>query len=420
MKHSLISLIHIVSQGTLAYSHGLASLGACLLNSGEYDVVLHILDNKNVGEVTEEIIAQEPCAVLVSSTTAHWAIACTLAGNIKAINETIPVLIGGAHVTGTNGIIGDNCFDIIVTGEAENGICSLIKKIISRQSLKANKITQQLLSLSPPTSLDLLPLPRIDLFPKEVVKAYPSVMFSRGCPLSCSYCMSRLGGYANHIRWKSPERAVKEVRSLLQYVSVNEIYIDDDTFTKNLQWLANFVALYRSTVNIPFYCNAHPKYITDKSLMLLREAGCVGIGIGIESGSQQLRFGILDRPVTDEEIIIAFQKVHRMGLSTWSFNMIGLPGETEEDLQATIELNQKVDPDWIRISFYHAYPGTPLQASQSLDPSYQPYGLIPKTFNASMINLSQDWITSLHRQSKLWHTPSEIKVLLFNLKKDTL
>jgi radical SAM superfamily enzyme YgiQ (UPF0313 family) len=134
----------------------------------------------------------------------------------------------------------------------------------------------------------------------------------------------------------------------------------DDIFGVDPAWLAEFSEMYKRKVALPFWCNQKPDLFDKRRAKLLRDAGCVRVHLGIESGSPSIRKELLGRDISDEEIVEAFALARSLGMKTVSFNMIGLPGETEEDIMQTIRLNRKVKPGWLLYSVFYPFPGTKL------------------------------------------------------------
>jgi radical SAM superfamily enzyme YgiQ (UPF0313 family) len=199
---------------------------------------------------------------------------------------------------------------------------------------------------------------------------------------------------------------VEEIQQLIDYADPDELFIDDDTLLKNPAWVREFCALYKERISRPFYCNARPETIKDDLVRGLKEAGCKAIGIGIESGSARIRWDVLNRTMTEEVIINAFRSAHSAGLKTWSFNMVGLPGETAEDLQQTIEINEVVATDFIRVSVFTPYPGTPIFVG---DPSLGGKAYIRRSADLlpELASLHRDWLLRLRQEGRLWYTDSE-------------
>ena len=134
----------------------------------------------------------------------------------------------------------------------------------------------------------------------------------------------------------------------------------DNIFTLNKSWLREFCERYCAEINLPFWCNTRVDCITDDDIMWLKKSNCRRIHMGVESGSKRIRKEILKRPVNNQKIIDVFKKVKKNGIKTVSFNMIGLPTETEEDIRETIDLNRAIVPSWIILSVFNPFPGTEL------------------------------------------------------------
>ena len=122
------------------------------------------------------------------------------------------------------------------------------------------------------------------------------------------------------------------------------------------------VLLEVSTRSIQIVALPHLSALQDDRARLraLARAGCVRVHLGVESGNDWIRKEILGRPIEKEEIVEAFRLAKSYGLKTVSFNMIGVPHETDETIWETIELNRRLRPHWIHLSVFIPYPGTPL------------------------------------------------------------
>jgi radical SAM superfamily enzyme YgiQ (UPF0313 family) len=195
---------------------------------------------------------------------------------------------------------------------------------------------------------------------------YPTFIFSRGCPYNCSYCCNNAlqriyKDKGKQIRFRSVDKAIEEIRTFLRAYKVNHIGFDDDSFTKKRGWLREFCDKYAASKEFPpFACNTRPELFDEETASLLEKAGCYRVNIGIESGSEDLRKRVLNRNMTDKDIIRSFELAKKHRFLTHSFNIIGFPKETKRDFDKTIELNRKVQPDYLQLSMFYPYPGTPL------------------------------------------------------------
>jgi tetratricopeptide (TPR) repeat protein len=142
--------------------------------------------------------------------------------------------------------------------------------------------------------------------------------------------------------------------------------------------------------------------INDEICKLLKDAGCEGIAIGIESGSEEIRKKVLNRKMSDELIIAAFKAAKKTGLKTSSFNMVGIPGETPEDFQKTIELNRKIMPDQMQLTIFYPYPGTRL-GDYCFDKGYVKANHHPNYFEETVLNLPTYPPERIKKDSHLFH-----------------
>jgi radical SAM superfamily enzyme YgiQ (UPF0313 family) len=400
-----VRMVHIVQDATISYSHALASLAGILESDSRLSSMdLVTVRTADVAANAERLLDQNPDFLLFTCMSNQWQYACRLAQEVRTCSSRPCLVVGGSHVIASPSTARISPFDIAVCGEGEK----VLATIIGRRTFQ-----EQCQVVDGPIVEDLstLPMPNLSIFETRDLLAYPSVMFSRGCPYKCTYCMSRLGGLGSKIRWKSPSRAVAEVSQLIKRSDTKEVYIDDDTFLKNPSWVMEFCANYAKAIDVPFFCNARPETIRLEICQRLADAGCLAIGIGIESGSERIRRDVLGRRMSDDKISQAFDMVHAVGMKTWSFNMVGIPEETAEDLLATIQLNDRVATDYVRVSVYTPYPGTPLY-KEGKELIYAGGYIKPSSvLNPEMAEIYDSWLKRLSQQDRLWFTDSEAALL---------
>jgi radical SAM superfamily enzyme YgiQ (UPF0313 family) len=122
-----------------------------------------------------------------------------------------------------------------------------------------------------------------------------------------------------------------------------------------------FCDAYKKYVNLPFSVNLQCKLIKEEAFAIAVDAGLSNICVGVESGSENIRRKVLKRNYKDEDVIRAFDLAHKHKIRSSSFNIIGLPDETREDILQTIELNRQAKPDSATVTFFHPYRGAPLR-----------------------------------------------------------
>ncbi len=217
--------------------------------------------------------------------------------------------------------------------------------------------------------LDSLPYADYDLFDIESIMKDTGGEFtfiaSRGCPYSCTYC-------CNHTlreiqKSKGKYFRVRSVDSLLNEIEYNKskypikwLNFHDDVLGLNREWILEFREKYPERFNLQFGCNLRADAVDEALLENLKRAGCTQVSFGVESGNEWLREKILNRRITNKQIITVFETARRLGMKTMAYNMIGLPYETPDMVRETIDVNKRIAPDRVAISFFYPYPLTEL------------------------------------------------------------
>lgn len=397
--------VHSFWKTTRSYSHAVAALAAEMGRLTPLtDVRLVTVRNGDSDAAALEIAALQPDIVFFTSMSSQWRLIADIGGKVRAKLDRPLLVVGGVHPTARpHTPLADN-FDVVVLGEGETVLRRILEETSALRLMADKEKRPVRLRATAVDDLTILRPPRLDLFDQGDLLAYPSVMFSRGCPFKCNYCMSRLGGITGKVRWKSPEQAVSEIEQLIELTDCPQVLLDDDTLLKNPKWVRAFCSLYQRRIGRPFLCNARPETISPDKIEVLASAGCSGIGIGIESGSPEIRAS-LGRPMTDEMIVEAFATVRRGGIRTWSFNMVGMPGETESDVRATIDLNRRARVDDVRVSIFTPYPGSPM--GEEVEIGEPGYFRSADELAPDLRETYRQWLTELKDQDRLWVTESE-------------
>lgn len=396
--------IHFSINTTVFYSHAIATLSA-IAKAINFNVDLLIIEDLDYEKYLEIILKKQPDIVAFSLTSLYWEEGKKLAEKIKT-KIFIPLWVGGNHINALPETFLKSPFDAACYGDGEDEFKHALTylkfgKVYSSKSWLVKGIESKL-HLNIINNLNDYPLPDIQLFHPKVILNYASLYFSKGCIYSCNYCMSRNGGYANKIRWKTVERAIEECLQLVTYCNPPEMYFDDDTFVKNISWVTSFLKEYSVKVKVPFYCNSRPELLSDNVCNLLKNNYCCGVGIGIESGSESVRKYILKRNVSNKQIIDAFDRCKLYGLETWSFNMVNIPKETIEDLNMTINLNSFVNPDYVRVSVFTPFPGSPMYIQRKNYSSFFTKDFKRVKSSEKRITIMK-WLNKLDKEGKLWN-----------------
>ena len=95
-------------------------------------------------------------------------------------------------------------------------------------------------------------------------------------------------------------------------------------------------------------------------MSLLKDAGCIYVDIGVESGSEEIRYKLLKRNMSNQDIINTAKILKEVGIKFCTLNIVGFPGETREQMWETYKLNQALKPDGAIVSIFYPFPKTEL------------------------------------------------------------
>jgi len=214
--------------------------------------------------------------------------------------------------------------------------------------------------------LDSLPMPAWDLVDIDEYKrrwmkssGYFSLNISttRGCPFHCNWCAKPI--YGNRYHAHSPQRVVEELKLLTKRFGARHIWMTDDIFGLKPGWVEEFSNLVRAE-NLSFRFKIQSRVdllLQDHTVLALAKSGCETVWVGAESGSQKI-LDAMDKGTTVEQIAAATWQLKKYGIKPAFFLQFGYPGETREDIDATLEMVSRLMPDDIGVSVSYPLPGT--------------------------------------------------------------
>jgi hopanoid biosynthesis associated radical SAM protein HpnJ len=195
-----------------------------------------------------------------------------------------------------------------------------------------------------------------DYFIGYLKHPYISVYTGRGCKSRCTFCLwpQTVGGH--RYRTRSVENVVAEIAEAKRlFPQVKEFFFDDDTFTDDLP-RAEAIAEGLGKLGVTWSCNAKAN-VPRKTLEKLKAGGLRLLLVGYESGDQQILHNI--KKGMRIEVAEQFTKdCHDVGIAIHGTFILGLPGETRETIEQTIEWACKINPHTIQVSLAAPYPGT--------------------------------------------------------------
>lgn len=353
---------------------GLAYLASILMKKG-VDVRVISSDAQGIG-VTGTIArvrnyAPDMIGFSVSTPTVNNALAIIAAVRKEAAPAM--VVAGGPHPTLFPEEFLQKGVDVIVRGEGETTLSELcdhlthghpLEKINGISYKKEGKVVhnpeRELIG-----DLDSLPFPSWELFP---VKGYKSdfrkkefslpVLSSRGCPAQCTFCYK--GIFGDRFRVRSPRNIVDEIVHLKDTFRIEEFAIIDDSFTsqpKRAMGVCDLIV--ERKIGLPWTLPAGIRVptVSKELLTKLKTAGCYRVGLGIESGNQEI-LNSIKKGITTGQARRAVKLIKETGIESAGYFMIGNLGETEKTVDETIDFAMELDPDYAQFTKATPYPGT--------------------------------------------------------------
>jgi radical SAM superfamily enzyme YgiQ (UPF0313 family) len=364
-----------------AYHHApFISLGilylASVLRENGYDV--DVIDCQASGlwydSVKKELEKRQPNIVGITSTTLTYKPALRIAKIAKRICPNAITLLGGCHVTFWDREALQECpeADVIVRKEGELTLLEVVKRV------EEGRVFQDVLGITYRKNceivrnpdrpyienLDDLPFPAHDLLPIERLRKTGALIFpvitSRGCIFWCDFCTA-VRMFGRKYRARSPKNIADELELLENNYSAEEVAFCDDLFTLDQTRIRKLCKeIKEQKLKIKWTCGTRVDMVTKDLLRVMKEAGCIGIWFGVESGSQRL-LDKMHKGISVDQTIKAFKWAREIGLRTLAQVIIGFPGEDKETAWETIRLVEKISPD--EVGFYNVatpFPGTPL------------------------------------------------------------
>ena len=301
-----------------------------------------------VDEVAGQNVAQElskfnPDIVGITATTPVIYRAYQLADLCRS--RGFLTVIGGVHVSVLPQEAVKHC-DFVVCGEGEDAMLDIVNGKISSEE-KEKKIVQRPYI----KNIDDVPMPARhlmkmdfylksrDRFPDSFYSFVPlhtkvaTIITGRGCPYRCLFCHNSLR--SSFYRWNSAERVVAEIEFLIEKYGIGALFsIEDTLFANKSRFIKICKLMKEKEINLTWAGNARVDEVDLEILKLAKEVGCTQVTFGFESGSQKV-LDLLNKGTTIEQNKRAIALCRKAGIIPQGTFILGTPGETAEDLEAT-------------------------------------------------------------------------------------
>jgi anaerobic magnesium-protoporphyrin IX monomethyl ester cyclase len=293
---------------------------------------------------------------------------------IRKFNKNVKIIVGGPFFA-TNVRIMDklslnyllNCINADFFVNSSQGEATLVKLInalknntsISEVNNLYYQLNGQYIATSNKIENNQLSANIVDwsLF-KDRIGQFAAVRTAVSCPYSCAFC-----GFPQHAgKYQTTEVEVieREFDTLEQTGKVKSIYIIDDTFNVPMHRFKDILRMMiRNKYSFKWHSYFRCQHADEEMVEMMRESGCEGVFLGIESGNQQILEN-MNKSVLVDQYIKGLSLLKKYGIITFASFIIGFPGETTDTVQDTIDFIEESQPDFYRAQLWYCEKITPI------------------------------------------------------------
>jgi radical SAM superfamily enzyme YgiQ (UPF0313 family) len=182
-------------------------------------------------------------------------------------------------------------------------------------------------------------------------------MTARGCPHRCTFCVRT---YGRELVLRSATSVADEVASLGR-MGIRHVRFMDDTFTARRDRTVEICDRLEGEKGLTWTALTRLDGLDPELLTSMRRAGCRRLYVGVESGSQRI-LDLYRKNLTVEAIRETVPRIQAAGIEVSAFFIVGAPGETESDVEASLQLALELEPDYVIVTRLQYWPGTDLHA----------------------------------------------------------
>ncbi len=360
------------SSGVIMQPLGVSYVGAALQEAG-HDVHIEILEDP-----TSQVDFSGADVVGISCSTVQYKSGLKVAEAAREKGKI--VIMGGAHPTSrASEVLGTGLVDYVVRGEGEVTAVELMQGLDQNANLNPEKILgiswrdrhSGEIRHTPPrpfiADLDRLPFPMREAHWRKTgrIQAYNDIDYpvvtARGCPYGCRFCDVRVIA-GRKFRTRSVKNTISEIEQLVYRYGTKSVLVTDDILNFDSQRLIRLCdGLIERDLPVMTWVMGRADRLLEcpESAEKMAKAGVRTMFLGIESPHKRVlkayRKGGKSSPEVSERAVMLL-KEH--GIETWGAFMIGEPGETKEDMEATLDYAKYLNPGVGQFSILTPYPGT--------------------------------------------------------------
>ncbi|MBF0186450.1 MAG: radical SAM protein [Magnetococcales bacterium] len=353
---------------------GIAFITGFLKQNG-FEVDLLDLGGTIYSETVKRLTSYDVVGFSTYITNAH--VVQTLSRDLKDLKPEITLIAGGPHVTLFPQDMEGYGLDYVVSGDGELPMLELMQHLVHGHPIsdyngigvvdggrtvrfpasRSRKIDDLDIIGPPDTSQYALE----NYFPPAHVQGRKVIhtLTTRGCPFKCTFCAAA-EVMGRRMRFRNPDNVVEE---LLHYkeMGYDSVIFYDDIFTIRRRHVMELCeAMIKADLGFDWCCFTRTNVVQHPEMLAaMKESGCYLITFGCESANDHT-LKLLRKGLSVEQNLEGIERVHQAGIMTFSSFMIGLPGETAEDIRHTIRWARDSKLDFAVFPIFEPFKGTPV------------------------------------------------------------
>lgn len=350
---------------------------AALIQQAGHDVLLidAVAENWNENECIERITAFNPHIIFSECSSPSLTNDLEFLQLLHAQSPSAQYIAAGTHPPDmARQLLTDHPhISYWIAGEYEETLAGIIEHwpimdasrfpgLISAHHPAVKLATVHDLSALPPPLYEQLPISHY----ADPVCGLPTptaqTWISRGCPYGCTFCVWPQVIYGSRsYRTRSIDRALDEVEQLIRHHGCESFYFDDDTTNMGESRMIQLAASIKKhgLHHYPWSMMARADCMTEPMVQALSDAGMYSIKYGVETISDQL-LNACDKGTNKERLFIALDATRQAGIKMHLTFTFGIPGETPETIQQTMDFALSIQPETAQMSYCIPFPGTEL------------------------------------------------------------
>ncbi len=347
-------------------------LSAILKEDFSLTVVDGITEKLSVDTILDKICSENPYAVIFLSGSVCWEQDFEF---LKILKEKLPgtLLIGSADIFLESDVTAMlfNKYPFIdgaILDFTSTEIIDFLHKYSSGKSYKSIIYHRdgEVFFLEEQREFNVefnIPVPAFELFKNEMYsypfvrdRKFATILTEYGCPFTCDFCIMSSIGY----KYRSVANIIEEMRYLKQS-GINELYINDQTFGSSRNRATELLQrMIEEKFNFRWFCFSRLDIVDEEFMALMKKAGLAVLMFGVESAKEETQ-EVMNKNLTRDQISRKIDICDRLGIKTLGSFILGLPGETVQDMMNTLNFMRTLKLDFVSFNIYVPRIGTRLR-----------------------------------------------------------